>query len=183
MALKNLKRIALLIIPVVIVVSVVLIFYIPSIQQSSKSTIPATTSCPTNVIAPLKHGVFIFNKNECAWESVKVEKYWVPEKDGIYLLVFMQEWCGACHMYEPIFNKYVLDHVSSEITFVTICLGKGWKPGDSIEKTFYKWNIRYTPTTIIVEVENGKTSRISIFEGVMSYERLDNFIKKFLESG
>lgn len=182
MTLKNLQKVILIIIPILVLISVIFILFHAQ-NYGSKPTASTSATCPTNVSIPLKHGIFIFNKNKCIWEPIKVRQYWTPEKDGIYLLVFMQEWCGACHVYEPTFSKYVLEHMNSKITYVAICLGKGWKPGDSVEKTFYRWGIKATPTTILVKVENGKTSRTSIFEGVMSYEKLDNFIKKFLESG
>lgn len=181
MALKSLQKVILIIIPILILISLVFIlFHMQS--YGSKPTVSTLTTCPANVSVPLKHGIFIFNKYKCTWEPIEAKQYWTPKKDGVYLLVFMQEWCGACHAYKPIFSKYVLEHISNEITYVAICLGEGWKPGDSIEKTFYRWSIRATPTTILVKIENGKISKTSIFEGVMSYEKLDNFIKKFLES-
>ncbi len=108
--------------------------------------------------------------------EVTEDNFWqeVLNSDVPVVADFTSEYCHACKLYEPIFNKVAKKH-EGELKFVKA-------DTDKVDKATEKYlkegeDYYYIPTTIIFEDGEKKCKEV----GYMNESRLEKFIDKCLE--
>ncbi len=123
-------------------------------------------SCP--------HGVYLYVPERDLWRLVLINNdYWKPEGNGLYVIYFDNTKCPACRIYDNCWFKLVKKKPENAKYVIVLC---SWFSLDCSSKaalrTFEKYSIHASPTTLFVCKKNGKTLFAKKYEGVLEIEEL-----------
>jgi len=120
------------------------------------------------------HGVYLYIPERDAWKLILVDNdYWKPEEDGIYVVYFDNTKCPACRIYDSCWFKLVKERSKDAKYVIVLC---SWFSLDCNSKaalrTFEKYEVHASPTTLFICRRNGKTLLAEKYEGVLELKEL-----------
>jgi thiol-disulfide isomerase/thioredoxin len=152
-------------------------------SQKKDEAKPAEARAVKHINAKVPHGVYRFNREAGVWEPLPEDgKPLALSEDGVYVVYFGNTKCPACRVYDTIWNLYI-DTVGRNLEGVThyavIC---GWFAGEcSSEKaalSFKQFDVRASPTTLVVRVSGGSSVSMERLEGVVPQTKIVEAINK-----
>lgn len=105
------------------------------------------------------HGIYVYDKARGVWVLKCTEgEEFKPWKDGYYVIYFDNTRCPACKIYDLVWYPYVnlIGRKLNDTEFVIILCE--WFSrrcrSSAASKSFEKYNIHASPTTVLLKVEN-----------------------------
>ncbi len=132
------------------------------------------------------HGIYIYDRGKDKWVLVKVSgEYFKPDKDGVYVIYFDNTMCPACRIYDLSWYPYVkLFSRNLENTYFVVILCAWFAhncKSEAARESFKHYNIKASPTTVLLCVSNGEVVEEERFEGAKKLDYLATVIDKFVE--
>lgn len=125
----------------------------------------ASSSAP-QAKPPTPHGVYLW-KDGC-WVAVDRSAI---NGDGVYVIYFSNSECGACRVFDSVWYPFVESAArkASARFIVVVC---GWFArecsSESARSLFKEFNVRVSPTVVVLKRSNGKVERLIKHEGLTS---------------
>ncbi|GAB6147885.1 hypothetical protein [Stetteria hydrogenophila] len=132
------------------------------------------------ITATSPHGIYVYDKASDVWVLKYIEgEEFKPWKDGYYAIYFDNTLCPACKVYDLVWFPYVsLVGRKLEDTEFVVVLCEWFSRrcrSSAAAKSFEKYNIHVSPTTVLLKVENNVIVKR---EDIRGAKPLDVLIKK-----
>lgn len=130
------------------------------------------------------NGIYIYDKKKDKWVLIRTGGgYYIPEKDGIYVIYFDNTRCPACRMYDLSWYTYIrlFGKDLEDVNFVIVLCDWFARKcrSEAAKKTFEHYDIHASPTTVLLYVKNGKVVLEDKFEGAKKLDYLASKIDEF----
>lgn len=132
------------------------------------------------------HGIYVYDKESRAWILKKFNGSFKPWKDCYYAIYFDNALCPACRVHDLAWFTYVelFGRKMEDVEFVVVLCGWFARECNSSEAstTFKKFEVRASPTTVLILVENGKVKEKKVIRGAKTLSELLDAISSFVKT-
>lgn len=124
---------------------------------------------------PSNDGVYIYELNK--WRKIFIDGPFVPEINGIYVIYFRNLKCPGCKIFDDIWTKFI-SFYSTNANYVIIQCKNFFIECNNItaSDSFIFYLAFETPQIIVVVTENGIPIYIEREIGVLSIDRIKDFV-------
>ncbi len=131
------------------------------------------------------HGIYVYDRDRDKWVLIRRNgEAFQPWSDGYYIVYFDNTLCPACRIYDLSWYTFIkLFGKKYENTYYVIILCDWFAQkcrSEAARKSFEKYNIHASPTTLLLYVENGKIVREERIEGAKTVDQLVDLIEEFM---
>lgn len=130
------------------------------------------------------HGVYVYNKKDRLWELILVDgDAFTPWKDGYWVIYFDNTKCPACRLYDLSWYVFVetIGRTMDDTEFIIILCDWFAREcrSEAARKSFEKYDIHASPTTLLLKVLNGNIEKIEKIRGVKNVGELIDLVNRF----
>lgn len=132
------------------------------------------------------HGIYRYDYASGAWVEINpAEGYLEPRADGLHVIYFDNARCPACRVYDLYWFPFVslMGQMYDNANFyVVLCEWFARNCGsEKASRTFERYDVHASPTTMILYVSGGKVVATRRLEGVKRIDQLAEELERFLE--
>jgi len=132
------------------------------------------------------HGIYVYDRKSRSWSLRSFDGGFKPWKDGYYVLYFDNALCPACRIHDLAWFTYVelFGRKMEGVEFVVVLCGWFARECNSSDAsaTFREFEVRASPTTIMVLVKNGKIQDRRELRGAKTLSELSEAISSFIKA-
>jgi len=142
----------------------------------------------TKIVGPESpHGIYVYDKSSNEWVLVRKDgDAFEPWKDGYYVIYFDNTMCPACRIYDLswyVFVETIGKRLENTEFVIILCR---WFSRDceseAASKSFKKYGVIASPTTLLLKRENGKIVKEEKIRGVKKLDELIKIVTEFTGS-